>query len=51
MKKELIVLAERVDPRELSRDVSSIWEMVLVLFVSYCSRDCLQNYWCSTSYS
>jgi hypothetical protein len=29
---------------------ASMWEMVPVPFVSYCLRDCLQNYWCSASY-
>jgi hypothetical protein len=41
--KELTVSAERVDPRELSMNVSLMWESVPVSSVSYCLRYCVQN--------
>jgi len=43
MKKELTVSAERVDPRESSIDVGSMWKSVLVLSVLYYLRYCLRN--------
>jgi hypothetical protein len=50
MKNELTVSAERVDTRESSMDVSSMWERVPVSSVSYCLRYCFQNCWRSALY-